>query len=108
MPILQNLIVGFLVFLHRLLQLNAVDLDAEQRRSEVGCVVEHILILHFFTLQQPVVVWSTCQDCFTVPLTLQTLPEQVLEGNVEKLIKVLTEFFVLPSFEKGLHFRVAE
>lgn len=51
LSVLQDLVVGLLVLLDRLLQLDAVDLDAELGMREVPHKMEHILIIHFLALQ---------------------------------------------------------
>ena len=53
LSILQNLVVGLLVLLDSLLQLDAVDLDAELGMREVPHKVEHITVIHLLALQCP-------------------------------------------------------
>ena len=53
LSILQNLVVGLLVLLDCLLQLDAVDLDAELGMREVSHKMEDIIVIHLLALQCP-------------------------------------------------------
>jgi hypothetical protein len=52
LPVLQDLVVGLLVLLHRLLQLDGIDLDAEQLRREVHIEAEDVVVIHLPALPQ--------------------------------------------------------
>lgn len=68
LSILQNLVISLLVFLDCLLQLDAVDLDAELGMREVPHKMEHIIVIHLLTLQ--------CPCTFMLIPTVQQLMQQ--------------------------------
>ena len=53
LSILQNLVVSLLILLDCLLQLDAVDFDAELGMCEVPHKMEHIIVIHLLALQSP-------------------------------------------------------
>lgn len=46
-----HLVIGFLVLLLRLLHLDGVDLDPDERRGEIGVEVEHVGVIHIAALR---------------------------------------------------------